>query len=226
MAIQQDLKFESTTEKGPVSARLLHPEGATWLLVLGHGASTPLHHRIMETIALHLAQVQIATFRYHFPYMERGGGGRDSRAVTLATIRAAVSTASELAPDLKLLAGGHSFGGRMTSIAAAEQPLAGVQGLVFFGFPLHAPGKPGLERAQHLDHIHVPMLFLSGTRDTLARQDLLQQVCTRLDRATLHWLETANHGYKTLKRIRPDPEDVFQEMSATLKGWLSALGPA
>ena len=218
MAITQSLKFEATPEKGLVSARLNCPADAIALLVLGHGASTPLDHRIMESIALHLSEAKLATFRYNFPYMERGGGGRDSQNVTLATIKAAVETAQGLS-HLPLLAGGHSFGGRMTSIAAAEQILTGVQGLIFFGFPLHAPGKPGLARAAHLSAITIPMLFLSGTRDNLAQPDLLQQVCTQLQGATLHWLDTANHGYKTLKRVRPDPEDVYREMANLSQKW-------
>ena len=213
-------KFVATEEKGEVSSLLIRPPEARWLLVLGHGAGANMRHRTLETIAQRLADAGMATFRYQFPYMERGGGGRDSRAVTLATVRAAVAAAHAAAPDLALLAGGHSFSGRMTSTAAAEAPLASVRGLVFFAFPLHPPGRPGTERADHLRDVSVPMLFLSGTRDKLADLKLLQPVCESLhDRATLHLLDTADHGYKILKRTRQSKEDVFVEMARVVKTW-------
>ena len=143
------------------------------------------------------------------------------RAVSLATVRAAVKAAQAVADDLPLLAGGHSFGGRMTSIAAAEEPLPQVQGLVFFGFPLHPAGKPAIERAAHLPDITVPMLFLSGIRDKLAELDLLQPVCDDLgDKATLHLLDTADHGFKVLKRTRKSKEDVYVEMARVLSTWV------
>jgi hypothetical protein len=213
-------RFVASPEKGEVSSLLLRPEGARWLLVLGHGASTNMRHRTLQTIAERLAEVDIATFRYHFPYMERGGGGRDSQAVTLATVRSAAAAARAAAPDLPLLAGGHSFGGRMTSLAAAESPLEHVRGLVFFSFPLHPAGKPGTERAEHLSRVSVPMLFLSGTRDALAELDLLRPVCEGLgDRATLHLLDTADHGFKVQKRSRTSGEDVFAEMARVVSDW-------
>ena len=155
--------------------------------------------------------------------MERGGGGRDSLAVSLATVRSAVAAARAAASDLRLIAGGHSFGGRMTGLAAAETSLEGVHALVFFSFPLHPAGKPGIERAEPLDRVAVPMLFLSGTRDDLAGLDLLRPICERLgEKATLHLLDTADHGFNVLKRSRPSDEDVFVEMARVLKAWLSA----
>lgn len=215
-------KFVATEEKGAVSSLLLRPEGARWLLVLGHGASTNLRHRTLQTIAERFADVGIATFRFNFPYMERGGGGRDAQAVTLATVRSAVAAAHAAAGDLSLLAGGHSFGGRMTSLAAAETPLEHVRGLVFFSFPMHPAGKPGTERAAHLSQVSVPMLFLSGTRDDLAGLDLLRPVCERLgDRATLHLLDTADHGFKVQKRSRRSEEDAFMEMARVTREWIS-----
>src|SRR5207253_7639414 len=138
------------------------------------------------------------------------GKGRDSQAVCTATVRAAVAAARKSASGLPILAGGHSFSGRMTSTAAAESPLEGVSGLVFFAFPLHQPGKPDTKRADHLTAVTVPMLFLSGTRDELADRDLLQPVCKKLgNRATLHPLDTADHGFRTLKRARKSEADVF-----------------
>lgn len=217
-------KFVATEEKGEVSSLLMQPDGARWLLVLGHGASTNMRHRTLQTIAERLADVGIATFRYNFPYMERGGGGRDAQAVSLATVRSAVAAAHAAAGDLSLLAGGHSFGGRMTSLAAAENPLEPVRGLVFFSFPLHPAGKPGTERAEHLSSVSVPMLFLSGTRDELADLNLLRPVCERLgERATLHLLDTADHGFKVQKRSRQSDEDVFVEMARVVKEWASKL---
>lgn len=215
----RELKFPATPEKGQVSALLVRPANATHLLVLGHGASTNMRHGTLQTIAERLAEVGVASFRYNFPYAEHGKG-RDAQAVCTATVRAAVAAAREAAPGLPLLAGGHSFGGRMTSTAASESPLDGVTGLVFFSFPLHQPGKPDTKRAEHLAAVTVPMLFLSGTRDELADLTLLRPVCEKLGgRATLHTLDTADHGYKVLKKTRTSPEDVFVEMARVVREW-------
>lgn len=215
----RELKFLATPEKGEVSALLIRPDGAGHLLVLGHGASTNMRHATLQTIADRLAEAGLATFRYNFPYMEHGKG-RDSRQVCTETVRSAVAAARESSPGLRLLAGGHSFGGRMTSTAASEAPLKGVEGLVLFAFPLHQPGKPDTERADHLAAVTVPMLFLSGTRDELAEPQLLKSVIEKLGRrATLHPLDTADHGFRTLKRTRKSEEDVFVEMARVLKDW-------
>ncbi len=216
----QDLKFLASPEKGEVSALLLRPENATRLIVLGHGASTNMRHATMQAIAEALAEQGIATFRYNFPYSENGRG-RDSAAVCVETVRNAVAAAHKSAPDLPLLAGGHSFGGRMTSTAQSEAPLDGVVGLVFFSYPLHLPGRPDTKRAEHLTNIKVPMLFLSGTRDDLAHLDLFEPVVKSLGkRATLHKLDTANHSYKVLKKARVSTEDVFAEMARTVRVWV------
>lgn len=213
-------KFEATPEKGEVSALLMRPEGATHLLVLGHGASTNMRHATLAAIADALAENRIATFRYNFPYSEKGGG-RDSAAVCVETIRNACKAAQKAAPDLRLLAGGHSFGGRMTTTAQSEQPIENVKGLVLFSFPLHLPGKPDTKRAEHLSEIKIPMLFLSGTRDELATLDLLKPTIGTLGRwATLHLIDTANHGYKILKKSRTSDEDVFAEMARVLEAWI------
>lgn len=223
MMVEEELKFVATPEKGETSAILVRPEGATHLLLLAHGASTTMRHATLKSIAEALADSDIATCRYNFPYAEHGKG-RDSNAVCAATVRSAVAAAHAAAPGLPLLAGGHSFGGRMTSTAASESPLDGVRGLVFFSFPLHQPGKPGTQRAEHLASVTVPMLFLTGTRDELANMDLLRPVCERLGRrATLHAVETADHGYKILKRSRAGDEDVFAEMARIVREWASRL---
>ena len=182
-----------------------------------------MRHTTLESIARALADTGIATLRYNFPYSEYGTG-RDSQAVCTETVRAAVAAAHAAAPGLPLLAGGHSFSGRMTSTAASESPLNGIHGLVFFSFPLHQPGKPDTKRADHLAAVRVPMLFLSGTRDELAEMGLLRQVCQKLgDRATLHAVDTADHGYKVLKRSRASQEDVFTEMARVVRDWASGL---
>jgi len=219
----KELKFLATPEKGDTSALLVLPDNPTHLLVLGHGASTNMRHANLQTIAERLADVGVATLRYNFPYMEHGTG-RDSEAVCTATVRSAISAARKLARDIPLLAGGHSFGGRMTSTAAAEARLDGVQGLVFFAFPLHQSGKPESKRADHLSAVTVPMLFLSGTRDELANLDLLKPVCKKLGkRATVHLLHTADHGFRILRRSRKSSEDVFVEMARIVRAWASQL---
>jgi predicted alpha/beta-hydrolase family hydrolase len=219
----RELKFRATPEKGEVSALLVRPGDASHLLVVGHGASTNMRHANLQAIAERMAQVGIATFRYNFPYMEHGRG-RDSEAVCTATVRSAVAAARESAPGLPILAGGHLFSGRMTCHAAAQSPLEGVSGLVFFAFPLHQPGRPDTRRADHLAAVTAPMLFLSGTRDELADMDLLKAVCRKLGKhATLHPLDTADHGFKTLKGSRTSEEDVFVEMARVVRDWASGL---
>ncbi|HJN51812.1 MAG: hypothetical protein QGI68_18810 [Pseudomonadales bacterium] len=213
-------KFEVTAEKGTVSSILMRPPAAKQLIVIGHGAGANMRHANLERIATELYQAGIASFRYQFPYMERGGKGRDSQSTSLATVRQAVLKAKEMEPKLRLFAGGHSFGGRMTSMAESESPLP-VDGLVFFSFPLHPAGKPALDRAEHLYGIDKRMLFLTGSRDKLADPDLRDQVISKLGkRATLHLLDTADHGYKILKRSRESDEDVFVEMIRVVCDWL------
>ena len=180
-----------------------------------------MRHATLQAIAEALADAGIATFRYNFPYTEHGKG-RDSQAVCTATVRSAVAAAHEAAPDLPLLAGGHSFGGRMTSTAASESPLDGVQGLVFFSFPLHQPGKPDTKRADHLGAVTVPMLFLSGTRDELAEMDLLRPVCKKLgSRATLHAWTRPTTATRSSSGPAPEEEMFRRDGSrrAGVGGW-------
>lgn len=215
----RELTFTATSEKGNVSAILNRPENATHVLVLGHGASSNMRTPMLATIAENLTEQGIATFRYNFPYSEKGGG-RNSQATCLETIRSAVKAASEACPDLPILAGGHSFSGRMTSTAQSESPIAGVKGLVFFAFPLHPAGEPASKRAEHLFAVDIPMLFLSGTRDALGELDLLEPVVKDLGKkATLHLLDTADHSFKILKRTRTSSEDVFAEMARVTSAW-------
>ena len=217
------IKFTATPEKGDVSALLMRSEGATHILVLGHGASSNMRTPMLQTIAERLTEQNIATFRYNFPYSEKGGG-RNSVATCAATIRSAVAAAHEAASDLPILAGGHSFSGRMTSTAASEAPIENVKGLVFFSFPLHPAGEPSTKRADHLAAVTVPMLFLSGTRDALAELDLLEPVVKNLGKqATLHLVDTADHSFKILKRSRTSNEDVFVELARATRTWTDGL---
>ena len=178
-----------------------------------------MRHATLQAIADAMAVQRIATFRYNFPYSENGTA-RNSTATCVETIRSAVRAAQGAAPDLKLLAGGHSFGGRMTTTAQSEEPLENVKGLVLFSFPLHLPGRPDTKRAEHLSAIKIPMLFNSGTRDELATLDLLEPVIKKLKTATLHKIDTANHSYKILKKTRTSNEDVFAEMARVTRDWV------
>lgn len=217
----KELKFLATEEKGEVSALLIRPPDASCLLLLGHGASSNMRTPLLTRLA-DLANFGVATFRYNFPYSENRTG-RNSNATCMATIRAAAIAARNAAPDLPLLAGGHSFSGRMTSNAQAEEPLPDVKGLVFFAFPLHPAGKPGTERAAHLASVKVPMLFVSGTRDELATLDLLQPVVASCPTAHLHLVDTADHSFKVLKRSRESTDDVFDEISRVVKEWSETM---
>jgi uncharacterized protein len=217
------LRFEASPGR-QVTALLLRPAGAQWLYVFAHGAGAGMQHRFMEATSALLAGHGIATLRYQFPYMEAGSRRPDSRATLLATVRAAVHAASEVAPDLPLLAGGKSMGGRMTSQAAAEAPLAGVRGLVFFGFPLHPAGRPSTDRAEHLGNVRLPMLFLQGERDKLAEPDLLRPVCAGLgERATLHLVPEADHSFHVPKRSGRSDDEVLAELAATVARWSARL---
>ena len=227
MGEAQELQFEVSPQAGNVSALLLRPPDARCLLVLGHGAGAGMRHVFMEALARELAAAGVATLRYQFPYMEQKRRAPDSPAVAAATVRAAVEYAAKLTPELPLLAGGKSFGGRMTSTAAAEQPLAGVRGLVFFGFPLHPPNRPGMKRAEHLARVGVPMLFLQGTRDTLADLSLLRPVCEKLgERATLHVIETADHSFHMLKRSGRSDAEALRDLAITVADWAGTFGAA
>lgn len=206
-----------------VSGLFERPAGARAVLVLAHGAGAGMDHPAMRAVATGLAQRGIATLRYQFPYMERKSRRPDPPPLCHATVRAAVAEAGRLAPDLPLLAGGRSFGGRMTSQAQAQDPLAGVRGLVFLAFPLHPADRPGTERATHLEQVGIPMLFLQGTRDELASLDLLQPVVARLgSRATLYLLQDADHSFHVPARKGSDAE-VLAAALDELSAWTARL---
>jgi len=203
-----------------LEGELLMPAGAADLLVLAHGAGAGFDHENMLGMARGLAANNIATLRFNFPFMQHGKRQVDSREVTTSAIASAVDWAHRNYPDMGLWAGGHSFGGRMTSHCELEYELP-VKGLIFCSFPLHAANKPNRLRAAHLPYIEKPMLFLTGTRDALAEPMLLAEVLSELgDKATLKWLDTADHGYKTLKRQRLYPGDVFEEIGEHMQQFI------
>ena len=222
-----DVEIPVSDRIGTVPGLLLVPPGAWAMLALAHGAGAGMRHPFMEALAGALAGQGIATLRYQFPYMHQGGRRPDPPAVLEATVRAAAAHARERAPRMLLLAGGKSLGGRMTSGAMARRPLDGVVGLVFFGFPLHPPRQPATTRAEHLDRVAAPMLFLQGTRDDLADLTLITGVCGRLGPvATLRVVDGADHAFAVLKRSGRTGGEVMEELARTTADWARPLRPA
>jgi predicted alpha/beta-hydrolase family hydrolase len=207
-----------------VSGLFLRPPGAKALYLFAHGAGAGMTHKAMESNARGLAERGIATLRYQFPYMEKGSRRPDPPRIAHAAVRAAAAEALRLASDLPLYAGGRSFGGRMTSQAQAEQPLPGVRGLAFLGFPLHPAGKPGIERAEHLSRVRVPMLFVSGDCDALADLKLLKPVVAGLgDRAKLHLVRHADHSFKVAAKSGLTNVDAEAEALDAVGEWVLGL---
>jgi predicted alpha/beta-hydrolase family hydrolase len=218
----QQLTFEAG-KAGPVSALLVCPDKARACFVFAHGAGAGMAHSFMEAFANGLGERGIASLRYQFPYMEKGSKRPDPPAVAHAAVRAAVAEAAR-ASGLPLIAGGKSFGGRMTSQAQAKAPLAGVIGLAFFGFPLHPAGKPSSDRADHLADVRVPMLFLQGTHDKLAELSLLKPVVARLGpRATLHLVEAADHSFHVPARSGRNDREIMGEVLDLFAAWIDQI---
>jgi uncharacterized protein len=223
MTTSKQLRFPVVSGR-EVSGLLLMPPASRHFLVLGHGAGAGMNHPFMESLAQELAGVGVAAFRYQFPYMQEQRRVPDAPSVLIATVGAAVGAATEAAPRLPLFAGGKSMGGRMTSQAAAQGALEDVKGLIFFGFPLHSPKRPGTKRAEHLAKVKVPMLFLQGTRDTLADLDLLRPVVADLGaRATLHTIERADHSFHVLKKSGRNDAEVLRELAETAASWMQQV---
>ena len=207
-----------------VSALLIRPNAARACFVFAHGAGAGMTHPFMETVAAGLCERGVATLRYQFPYMEKASKRPDPPAIAHAAVRGAVAEAERHCADLRLIAGGKSFGGRMTSQAQATAPLAGVRGLAFLGFPLHPAGKPSSDRARHLVDVHVPMLFLQGTRDNLAELSLLEPVVKSLGpSASLHRVEGADHSFHVPARSGRNDREVMDEILDTLAGWFGEV---
>jgi predicted alpha/beta-hydrolase family hydrolase len=212
------------SEGSSVSGLLDLPANASACFVFAHGAGAGMHHASMASVAGDLSGHGIATLRYQFPYMERGSRRPDPPALCHATVRAAVAEAARLAPGLRLVAGGRSFGGRMTSQAQALAPLPGIAGLAFLAFPLHPAGRPSQERAEHLSNVTIPMLFLQGTRDELATLELLQPVVQRLGAlATLKLLQDADHSFHVRASSGRRDADVRREFVLALVDWIAGL---
>ena len=211
-------------EAQSVSGLLQAPPAARACYVLAHGAGAGMGHPFMAAISDGLADRGIASLRYQFPYMERGSKRPDSPRVAQATVRAAVAQATHLLARLPLVAGGKSFGGRMTSQAQADSPLPGERGLAFLGFPLHPPGKPADERGQHLFEVRTPMLFLQGTRDELADVQRMQSLAAQLgERATLKWFEDADHSFHVPARSGRTDAAVRAELLDALAQWIESV---
>ena len=220
----EEIKFSAGEKVGQVSGLLILPKGAQVLLVLAHGAGAGMRHRFMEEIAQKLADKSIATFRYQFAYMEKVNKRPDSEAVLTATVRAAVAVTKKHGDGLPLFAGGKSMGGRMTSLAAAKEPLEGVRGLIYFGFPLHAAGRPSADRGQHLFDVKLPMLFLQGSRDALADLKLLKPLCARLgEKVELFVIDGGDHSFHLLKSSGRSDDQALDEAVTKASSWISRL---
>jgi predicted alpha/beta-hydrolase family hydrolase len=208
----------------PVSALLNLPSAARACYILAHGAGAGMQHPFMSATASELAALGIATLRYQFPYMQRRSRRPDPPALCHATVRAATLEAARRAPGLPLFAGGRSFGGRMSSQAQAIEPLPGVRGLAFLGFPLHPAGRPADSRADHLSRVQIPMLFLQGTRDALAERSLLEALVARLgERASLVWAQDADHSFHAPARTGRDAAQVRGALLQALSEWMDRL---
>jgi uncharacterized protein len=219
-----EIDFSVGERVGKVSALLILPQGAKSMIALAHGAGAGMRHRFMEDVTRKLADRSVATFRYQFPYMEKGAKRPDSESVLTASVRAAVVASKTYADGRALFAGGKSMGGRMTSLAAAKQPLEDVLGLIYFGFPLHAAGKPSANRGDHLFDITLPMLFLQGSRDALADLKLLQPLCVRLGkRAELFVIDGGDHSFHLLKSSGRSDDQVLEETATKVASWISGL---
>ena len=224
MVNAKEIQFVVSEKAGRVSGLLSKPKDAKFLLILAHGAGAGMRHRFLEEAAAKLSDCGVATLRYQFPYMEKRVKRPDSEAVLTDTVRAAITTAKKHAGDLILFAGGKSMGGRMTSLAAAKQPLDGVRGLIYFGFPLHAAGAPGAERGKHLADIDVPMLFLQGSRDTLADLKLLKPLCRRLgEKAELFVIDGGDHSFHVLKSSGRTDGEVFDHVVQKAAVWMAQV---
>jgi predicted alpha/beta-hydrolase family hydrolase len=214
----------SVAETQRVSGLLQVPKEARACYVMAHGAGAGMTHPFMSAVAKGLAERRVATLRYQFPYMEAGSKRPDAPEVAHATVRAAVLEASRLVPDLALVAGGKSFGGRMTSQTQASSPLPGVRGIVFIGFPLHPAGKPSVERAKHLFDVQIPMLFLQGTRDNLANLPLVSGLCEQLGaRATLKLFQDADHSFHVPARTGRKDSEIMSELLDSVAVWIDRV---
>lgn len=219
MATAQKVTIKVSERTGSVSGLIIKPPKMTAMMVLAHGAGAGMSHRFMETLATMLGESGIGTFRFNFPYMEQGKKRPDVPAVAEKTVASALNKAHDLFPALPIIAAGKSFGGRMTSQFLSKENPSWVKAIVFYGFPLHAAGKPSSDRAAHLKNIQIPMLFLQGTRDALADIGLMEELCTQLPTSTLAKIEGADHSFKSGKKeFIPELVSLSVQFISTLKG--------
>ena len=219
-------KLRLSVEGAALDARLIAPPAAQVLYVMAHGAGAGMDHPFLESMSARLAARGVATLRFQFPYMQAGSKRPDSPRLLMAAVRAAVDAASRALPGVPLVAGGKSMGGRMTSQLMAEGAHPDVRALVFLGFPLHPVGKPASTRAAHLAAVHVPMLFLQGTRDRLADLDLMRTAVAGLGAcADLHVVEGGDHSFDVLKRSGRDRDQVHDELAETIATWIDRRVP-
>ncbi|MGB8192637.1 MAG: alpha/beta family hydrolase [Chitinophagaceae bacterium] len=214
----KSLSLKVSPAIGTVSAELITGQKSKCVMTLAHGAGAGMDHSFMVTLAQLLAEKDIATLRFNFPFTENKKGRPDTPVVAHQTIEAAILKAQKLLPGLPLFAAGKSFGGRMTSQYMATKPDDAVKGIIFYGFPLHPPGKPSIDRADHLKDVTSPMLFLQGSKDEFATWDLITKVCLSLPHAELIKIEGANHGFKAGKR------DIMSELTALTNEWMENSG--
>ena len=212
-----DLSTTNFPSVGKVSAEYIAPPGAKCILSLAHGAGAGMNHPFMVALANSLAETGIATLRFNFPFAENKKGRPDVPALAHKTIEASIAKAQQLLPGLPVFASGKSFGGRMSSQYVSTHPDSLVKGIIFYGFPLHAPGKPSTDRAEHLKNVKVPMLFLQGTRDALAQWDLIESVCSSLPKATLIKIEGADHSFRAGKT------NTIEILSKATSNWVEKL---
>ena len=221
---KKSLKIKVSANIGSVSAIYYSPAKAKQVLVFAHGAGVSMKSKFMEQVSQSLAGLGIAILRFNFPYMEKGKKMPDTKPVCTATVKAAVEKASKLAPKLSLFAGGKSFGGRMTSTAASEGLIPNVKGIIFFGFPLHAPGKPSNDRAEHLYKVEIPMLFLQGSRDALASLDMLKPVIKIIGKkADLFVTEGGDHSFHCPKEYGINDSEVIGMICSRVKKWMDSF---
>lgn len=213
----KSLSLNISPSIGAVSAECIIPGKSKCIMTLAHGAGAGMHHEFMVTLAQLLAEQSITTLRFNFPFAENKKGRPDTPSVAHQTIEAAISKAQHLFPELPLFAAGKSFGGRMGSQYLSAHPHAEIKGIIFYGFPLHPPGKPSTERAEHLKEVKTPMLFLQGTKDELATWNLIEPLCASLPLATLAKIEGANHAFKAGK------QNILQLLADTSKNWIEKM---
>lgn len=220
----KDLKFRASKNSGEVSAILMLPDPVRWLFVLAHGAGAGMRHQFMENIALKYADRNVGTFRFNFPYMEMGRKVPSSASIAQDTIRSAVNKAISETGQVPIFAGGKSYGGRMTSMAAAEKPLPEVEGLIFLGFPWHQMGKPSVDRVAHLIHVDLPMLFLQGSKDKLAEISLVKPLVRKLGKkATMHVVEHGDHSFHTPKKAGKSENEIWDELCDISVHWAESI---